>query len=216
MSVATVFESVRNFLGWSFQEVATKSGKYSPEYLKQVHEGRPFPSVEKDLIMTYIRGLAERAVYLSSGGQAQGTLREKLVAKFMQIVHRNNLSLEDTKALVERVTRERALEPYLRTQTMDVMPSIDIAWEEILDDIVRELNKPDQKDMFDVIGEYAEGSNLPVSDGVSTTSYHYQTQQFLSETEAKAQCPRCDNVQSESQGCRCVRCGYGSIANINW
>ena len=74
MNIASVLESVRNFLGWSFQDVSVKSGKYSPEYLKQVHEGRPFPSVEKELTMTYIRGLAEKAVDIAFGDKVQGSL----------------------------------------------------------------------------------------------------------------------------------------------
>ena len=216
MKVVKTFEVVRKFLGWSYQEVSVKSGKYSPEYLKQVHEGRPFPGVEKELIMTYIRGLAEMAVNLAFGGKVQGGLHEKLVAQFTEVVRQNNLGLEGVKALVEEVSKDRTLARKLRTQTMDVDVNIDIDWEGTLEEIVLRLNRPDQGDMFGVIGEDAEGSNLPVSDGGSTTSYHYQTRQISAEIEANAQCPNCGNIQSEAQGCRCVQCGYGSIANPNW
>ncbi len=216
MKVAEPFEVVRKFLGWSYQDVAMKSGKYSPEYLKQVHEGRPFLSVEKDLIVTYIQGLAERAVYLACGGQVEESLREKLVARFAEVVRRNNLDLESVKALVEEISKDRTLTRKPRTQTMDVDVDINIDWEGTLEEIVFRLNRPDQGDMFDVIGEDAEGSNLPVSNGASTTSYYYQTWQSFAEIEAKAQCPNCGNIQSEARGCRCVQCGYGSIANPNW
>ena len=214
MNVVEVFEIVRKFLGWSYRDVSMKSGKYSTEYLRQVHQGRPFPSVEKDLIMTYIQGLAERAVYLASGGQVQGSFCDKFVAKFMQVVHRNNLSLGDAKTLVERVSKDRALTAKLRTQTMDVNVGIDIIWEEILEEIVHGLNKPNQRNLFDVVDEYAEGIDLPVSDRSFTSEYYYQTRHIPA--EAKAQCQHCGNIQSEAQGCRCVQCGYGSIANPNW
>ena len=216
MNIATVLESVRNFLGWSFLDVSVKSGKYSPEYLKLVHEGRPFPGVEKELIMTYIRGLAEMVVNLAFGGKIQGSLHEKLVARFTEVALRHNLGLEGVKLLVEEVSKDRTLARKLRTQTMHGDVDITIDWEGTLEDIVLRLNKPDQGDMFDVIGEDAEGSNLPVSDGASTTPYHYQTRQISADLEAKAQCPNCSNIQTETQGCRCVQCGYGSIANPNW
>ena len=193
-----------------------KSGKYSPEYLKQVHEGRPFPGVEEELIMTYIRGLADMAVNLAFGGKVQGDLHEKFVALFTEVVRRNNLGLEGVKALVEEVSKDRTLARTLRTQTMDVDVNIEIDWAGTLEEIVLRLNRPDQGDMFSVIGEDAEGSNLPVSDGGSTTSYHYQRRQISAEIEAIAQCPICGNIQSEAQGCRCVQCGNGSIANPNW
>lgn len=216
MNIAAVLESVRSFLGWSFLDVSVKSGKYSPEYLKHVHEGRPFPSVEKDLIMTYIRGLAEMAVHLAFGGTVQGGIHERLVARFTEVVRRNSLRLESVKALVEEISKDRTLARKRRTQTMDGDVNIVIDWEGTLEDIVLRLNGPDQWDMFDVIGEEAGVGNLIVSDGAPTTSYHYQTRHISAEIEAKAQCPNCGNIQSEIQGCRCVQCGYGSIANPNW
>lgn len=216
MKVAEVFEFVRKFLGWSYEDVSMKSGKYSAEYVRQVHQGRPFHEVEKDLIVTYIRGLAEKAVHLVFGDQIADNLRERLVARFTAVVRRNNLGLEGVKALVEEISKDRTLARKLRTQTMDVDVNIDIDWEGTLEEIALRLIKPDQRDMFDVIGEDSEGSNLPVSDGASTTSGHYQTPQISAGIEAEAQCPNCGNTQSEAQGCRCVRCGYGSIANPNW
>ena len=216
MNIAETFEDVRKFLGWSYRDVAMRLGKYSSGYLEQVHQGKPFPEVENNLIMTYVRGLAEMAVNLAFGGKVQRGLHEKLVARFTEVVRRNNLGLEGVKALVEEISKDRTLARKPRTQTMDVDVNISIDWEGTLEETVLRLNRPDQGDMFDVIGEDVEGSNLPLSDGASTTSYRYHTRQISDEIEAKAQCPNCGNNQSESQGCRCVQCGYGSIANPNW
>ena len=122
MKVAELFEVVRKFLGWSYQEVSVKSGKYSPEYLKQVHQGRPFPAVEKDLAVIYIRGLAERAVHLVYGDQIAGDLRDRLVTKFTRLVQQSKLSLYDVRALVEMIPNDQVFMTGIRhrTETMDV------------------------------------------------------------------------------------------------
>ena len=173
MKVVETFEVVRKFLGWSYQEVSVKSGKYSPEYLKQVHQGRPFPGVEKDLIVTYIRGLAERAVYLVFGEQVASDLRDKLIAKFAQVVRQNRLSLNGAQALVERVSSEKVSEATARYRTgiMDV-GSIDIAWEGLLEAIIDELDKSMQGTLPEDSDGTADGSthSSPVSD-VPTFSY---------------------------------------------
>ena len=217
MSIAAVFESVRNFLGWSFQDLSTKSGKYSPEYLKQVHEVRPFPGVEKELIMTYIQGLAELAVYLASGGQAQGALREKLVAKFMQVVHRNDLSLEGAKTLVERVSGDRVLESNFRTQTMDVNVDIDIVWEEILEDILCELNRPRQGSL-DYVGTEVAPATYPIEDGkyglessLPPSANVIKVPQPTNPKEQYVQCPNCPNQQLWNLDIICRRCGFRDI-----
>ena len=224
MNTAEILEDVRIFLGWTFQDLSLKLEKYEPEFLKKVHEGRPFLSVEKELIMTYIQGLAELAVYLVFGGQVQGDLREKLVAKFMQIVHRNNLSLEGAKMLVERVSSERVLESSFRTQTMDVNVGIDIAWEEILEEIVRELNRPGQGSLFegDYVGTEVAPATYPIEDGkyglessLSPSANVLKVHQSTSPKEQYVQCPRCLNEQPWNLDCKCRSCGYLDIHSQN-
>ena len=224
MNIAAILESVRNFLGWSLQDVSVKLGKYSPEYLKQVHEGRPFPGVEKELIMTYKRGLAEMAVFLASGGQARGALREKLVAKFMQTVHRNNLSLEGAKMLVERVSHGRTLESSFRTKTMDVNPNIDIKWGEILEDIVSELNRPGQgilieddnigTEVIPVLSSIEDGK-CRIESSLSPSVSVVKVPQPTSPRVHYVQCPRCPNEQPWDLDCNCRNCGYLDIHSQN-
>ena len=142
--------------------------------------------------------------------------REKLVARFTEVVRQNNLGLDDVQKIVEKVSKYRALAVELRTQTMDVNADIKIVWEDVLEDIVFQINS-DQRDLFDGIDEYIEGSNLPVWDEVPTTAYRYQTQQQIpTEAETTVQCPNCYNIQPESKGCKCVQCGNRSIFNPNW
>ena len=224
MKVVKTFEIVRKFLGWSYQEVSVKSGKYNPEYLKQVHQGRPFPGVEKDLIMTYMRGLAERAVYLASGGQVQGGLCDKFVAKFMQIVHRNNLSLGDAMKLVERVSKDRALTAKLRTQAMDVNVSIDIVWEEFLEEIVRGLNRPGQGKLLE--SDYVDTEVIPAFSPIEGSKYRLESSlspsvpvlklpQSRSQRAQYVQCPRCPSEQLWYLDCKCLNCGYPDIFSLN-
>ena len=213
MKVVETFEVVRKFLGWSYQEVSVKSGKYSSEYMKQVHQGRPFPEVEKDLIVTYMHGLAVRAVDLVFRGQIQGGLRDKLVTKFTQAVRQSKLPLEDVRALVEMITNDQVLMSRIkhRTETMDAV-GVEIDWEGTLQDAIRKLDKSKQGTLFESSEEGAEDDAVLVPGRTSAAEYQIQKHQEL----AMAQCPRCGNIQSENRGCQCIRCGEGSIFNPNW
>jgi hypothetical protein len=207
VKVVETFEVVRKFLGWSYQEVSMKSGKYSPDFLKQVHKGRTFPAVEKDIIVTYIRGLAEWAVDSVFGTQIPVDTREKLIRKFEQVAQGRNLSLENTRALAEKVSKERLLEASFRSGTMEAV-KIEIAWEDELESIICDLNRSQQESLFES-ADY-DAVLVPVSE--SREKHQFQKRR----EPAMAVCPRCDNVQSERLGCQCVRCGYGSIFNPNW
>ena len=157
MKVVETFEVVRKFLGWSYQEVSVKSGKYSPEYLKQVHQARPFPEVEKNLIMIYVHGLAERAVHLVFGGQITSDLRDKLTARFAQIVRQNSLSLEYAWLLVEKVSQDKVSKANYRPGTVDAV-RVETAWEDVLASIVLDLNKLQQGRLLDGSDETKHGS----------------------------------------------------------
>ena len=213
MKVAELFEVVRKFLGWSYQEVSVKSGKYSPEYLKQVHQGRPYREVEKNLIVTYTKGLAERAVHLVYGDQIASILRDKLVAKFTQLVQYRKLSLYDVQALTEMISNDQILMARIkhRTETMDAV-GVEIDWEGELEDIIGKLKASKQGTLFESSEENIEDDAVLVQGRTTSVEHIFQKHQGL----AMAQCPRCSYVQSEDRGCQCIRCGEGSIFNPNW
>ena len=213
MKVVETFEVVRKYLGWSYQEVSVKLGKYSPEYLRQVHQGRPFPGVEKDLILTYIRGLAERVVYLVFGDQIASVLREKLVTKFTLLIQQSKLSLSDVRALVEMISNDQVLMARIehRTETMDAV-GVEIDWEGELEDIIGKLKASKQGTLFESSEENIEDDAVLVQGRTTSVEHIFQKHQGL----AMAQCPRCSYVQSEDRGCQCIRCGEGSIFNPNW
>ena len=209
MKVVKTFEIVRKFLGWSFQDVSMKSGKYSPEYLKQVHEGRPFPSVEKELIMTYIQGLAELAVYLVFGGQIQGGLRDKLVTKFTQAVRQSKLPLEDVRAFVEMITNDQVLMSRIkhRTETMDAV-GVEIDWEGTLQDAIRKLDKSKQGTLFPAKDEIAvDNTHLSLVSDSPTVS----RQPNRDSQAGLADCDYCHKPLAKNQGIRHT-CGFTNVS----
>ena len=170
MKVAELFEIVRKFLGWSYQDVAMKSGQYSAEYVKQVHQGRPFREVEENLIVTYINGLAEKAVHLVFGDRIPSDLRDKLIAKFARIVHQNSLPLENARALVEKVSQDSVPKASFRLGTMDAV-RVEIAWEEVLASIVDEFNQNPQGRLLEDSSDADGSTYLSLVSNVPSLSY---------------------------------------------
>ena len=208
MKVVETFEVVRKFLGWSYQEVSVKLGKYSPEYLRQVHQGRPFPGVEKDLILTYIRGLAERVVYLVFGDQIASVLREKLVTKFTLLIQQSKLSLSDVRALVEMISNDQVLMARIehRTETMDAV-GVEIDWEGTLQDAIRRLDMSKQGTLFPAKDEIAVGNThlSLVSDSPAVSRQPNRDYQVGLDV-----CDYCRKPLAKNQGIRHT-CGFTNV-----
>ena len=140
MSYSQTLEDARKFLKWSYQDVAMRSsGKYSAEYMEQVHLGRPFSEVGDDLIEIYTEGLAVQAVDRLFRSTHPESVLISLANRFIDLVNRKKLPLGEIRALSESVSNRS----FRRLLTMEA-PAIFIAWEGVLDEIVRELNKAQQ------------------------------------------------------------------------
>ena len=213
MKVVEAFEIVRQFLGWSYQDVSMKSGKYSPEFLKQVHEGRTFPSVEKDIIVTYIHALAEKAVQSVFRENLSTESFERLIAKFEETIQKWDLSLEDTLVLVERACKTRIPGAHFRTGTLDAV-RVEIAWQEVLEAIIDDINGSERQPSFEDRDKNRDDIVNSLLVSVSSQPSHQLDQD--SQTLAKATCPNCHETQTEDQGSKCVNCGYQSIGDPNW
>ena len=139
MNTADKFESARKLLEWSFEYLATKLGKYTPEFLERVHRGKPMPEVEDDLHRVYVEALAKRAVDSILRSEFPERVHAALTRRFIEFVQGKNLPLGDVSTLSLRVSEGGFRE--LLTKDPD---AIVVNWEGVLEDIVRELNKAQQ------------------------------------------------------------------------
>lgn len=222
MNTAEILEDVRIFLGWTFQDLSLKLEKYEPEFLKKVHEGKPFPEVAEDLNEIYTRGLAGKAVDFVYGKRFSGRTRNALIDVFLNSVHRRNISLEDVKVLVEKVSTVRIIEAAHRQQSTVDDVSV---WEEFLEKVLLELSVSDQGKLFedDFSDEDILPSFLTVKSGESVSKSSLMlTQANLKshkptavEGETMVQCYRCLERQPWHLSLNCIHCGYFDIFGLS-
>ena len=136
MSYSQTLEDAREFLKWSYQDVAMRSsGKYSAEYMEQVHLGRPFSEVGDDLIEIYTEGLAVQAVDGLFRDSHPKSVLISLTNGFIDLVNRKKLPLGEIQAVSESVSGRS----FRGLSTMKA-PAIFFAWEKVLAEIIEELN----------------------------------------------------------------------------
>ena len=102
---AESLENARKSLGWTIEEEAARAG-YGVDFLRRVHEGRPFPEVEKKLVQVLSSALAEKAARAVLSFHAQIHV-ECLAASFLKISARYELTLERVRGLSEEAAKIR-------------------------------------------------------------------------------------------------------------
>ena len=159
MNIAQDFENARRFLKWSLQDVSEKlDRRYSLGFLEQVHRGEPYPEVKDALEQLYVAAFAEKAVdIVLEGSPYPYRVYVALNERFIQFVHRKNLSLGDAKALSESVSNVGFRELLKDAST------IEIHWEKVLEAIIRERNKSEQGRLFESVHEKITHSNTQIS-----------------------------------------------------
>ena len=196
MNTADKFESARKVLGWSFEDLATKLGKYTPEFLERVHRGEPMPQVEDDLNKVYMEALAKKAVNSFLRKKFPDRVRTGLNRRFVRFARRKNLALDDVIRLSLRVSEGSFRE--LLTKDPD---AIVVNWEGILEDIVREFKQTAQGSLFESGPENAVGNTD------SEISLITNQVNRVPESLVLAVCDYCGEFLSENQRDRCYECG---------
>ncbi len=96
-------ENARLSLGWSFETIARKTG-FGVDFLKRVHQGRPFPEVGEKITEAYKDGFAEKvADSLVKKHVLPKASKTNLERLFKTTVRRFQLCLDDTVTLSDAI-----------------------------------------------------------------------------------------------------------------
>ena len=200
MNTADKFESVRKLLGWSFEYLAMKLQKYTPEFLERVHRGKPMPEVEDDLNRIYIEALAKKAVDSLLRNEFPERVRTALTRRFIKFVQGKNLPLGDVSTLSLRVSEGGFRE--LLTKDPD---AIVVNWEGVLEDIVREFDQTEQGRLLES-GDENTDSNTDIALVSEKPLIPYQVYHVPGALIWEV-CDDCGEFLPEGRRDRCFNCG---------
>ena len=187
MNRAHDLDEVRKFLGWSFQELAKRTG-FSRRYLMDVHNGRPLPEVDQKLQEVYVQALGEKAANLAFGRRLTGQLLSKSVDAFSRIVRKHAIPIMGTIELYRIACKPEIIAGYDREPA--VIDDISV-WEAVLESLAVKI---------------AEGGN-EFGSNVTPIKKQDHTKNITQVIE----CQNCQQDVINPKVCKCPICGSALV-----
>lgn len=207
-----ILRYLMKFVGMSIQDLNERlDHKYSLIYLTRILEGKPMPEVEKDIVATLIKAMAEKVGGCVRKLSSKIRCDKAAQSAFENVVIKHGLELRDIASLTietcQRLENREATISVKRIATMDVT---DVSlWEREIEDI---LNNLFQGNLFAEEGESqpkAEVSENSKDSASSRLEDNFMATDYY--RRPPAQCYRCG---APTSGLPTNRCGCGANWNI--